>query len=94
MSVKGQAMRKDRSGFEAQSIFRKAKPSITGTADVKKYRTGLELLKRAATLDHVGAHEWMGAEYDYGLGTRPNRRRHHHPAKTKSHSFSEGFGHA
>jgi hypothetical protein len=25
-------------------------------------------------LGHTGAHEWLGAMYDYGLGTRPNRR--------------------
>jgi TPR repeat protein len=68
------AMKRNGNGTEARGIFRKAKASFTGEADVKKYRAGLELLKRAAALDHVGAHEWLGAVYDYGLGTRPNRR--------------------
>src|SRR5882724_1600470 len=66
-------MGKSGSGAEARSIFRKAKVSFTGEADAEKFRTGLLLLKQAAILNHAGAHEWLGAVYDYGLGTRPNR---------------------
>jgi hypothetical protein len=33
------------------------------------------LLKQAAALNHIGAYGWLGAAFDYGLGTRANRRR-------------------
>ena len=37
-------------------------------------KLGAASLQKAATLGCVGAHEWLGYVYDYGFGTRPNRR--------------------
>jgi TPR repeat protein len=42
---------------------------------LKDYQRGFKLLKQAAALNHIGAYGWLGAAFDYGLGTRANRRR-------------------
>jgi TPR repeat protein len=59
---------------EAQDIFRRAKAYYSAPS-VRKHKAGFELLKQAAALGNVDAHEWLGALYDYGLGTKTNRRR-------------------
>jgi TPR repeat protein len=59
---------------QARRIFGRAKAYFNGTPSKNDYACGLKLLKQAASLGQVGAHEWLGAAYDYGLGTRPNRR--------------------
>src|SRR5580700_4341745 len=56
----------------ALQIFEKAKKLYRPS--VKQYRVGFQLLKQAAALECADAHEWLGAAYGYGLGTRPNRR--------------------
>src|ERR1700734_2211942 len=38
------------------------------------YKAAIELLKQASILGHVEAQAWPGAVYDYGLGTKQNRR--------------------
>lgn len=43
----------------------------TGPQDDK---AGFALLKKAASMGCIRAHEWLGYVYDYGYGTRPNRR--------------------
>ncbi len=39
------------------------------------YPAGFKLLRKSAALGSIKAHEWLGAVYDYGLGTRANRRK-------------------
>jgi hypothetical protein len=56
-------------------LFKKAKASFGEPRNKERYRTGFGALKMAACLGHVGADEWLGATYDYGLGTRVNRVR-------------------
>lgn len=57
-----------------RSLFSEGKRKVNWANSVQDYKTGLALLKQAATLGQVGAHEWLGAIYDYGLGTRKNGR--------------------
>jgi len=56
-------------------MFAAARKLYNPESGAGDYRAGFELLKRAAALGSVDANEWLGAAYDYGLGTRPNRRR-------------------
>lgn len=65
---------KSGSRSEAVRVFRIAK-ACYGVSTCSSYKEGFELLKRAADLGCVDAHEWLGAMYDYGLGTRRSRRR-------------------
>jgi TPR repeat protein len=55
-------------------LFAAAKKLYNAGLGGEDYRRAFQILKRAATLGHPGAHEWLGAVYDYGLGVRPNRR--------------------
>src|SRR5579871_3100120 len=59
---------------EARRLFVQAKSCYKAKNGIEGYKAGFELLKRASSLGHVGAHVWLGAAYDYGLGTRTNRR--------------------
>jgi len=60
---------------EANRTFRRAQACFVVSTGSRNWKKGFELLKQAAALSHVGAHEWLGAVYDYGLGTRRSRRR-------------------
>ena len=53
----------------AFQTFKKAK--LRYAADVRQYRAGFRLLKQAAAVNSADADEWLGAAYDYGLGTKP-----------------------
>lgn len=57
-----------------ERIFRRAKKFFGKNCGPEDYRTGYQLFKRAAALGYPRAHEGLGFVYDYGLGTRPNRR--------------------
>jgi TPR repeat protein len=57
----------------SRTLFARAK-KLYNCGVREDWPLGLELLKQAAAQGHVGAHEWLGGVYDYGLGTRRNRR--------------------
>jgi len=67
--------RTDTERVSPRGLFAQAKRFYKLGRDAEDYRNGIVLLKRAASLGLADAHEWLGAVYDYGLGTRPNRRR-------------------
>ena len=58
----------------ARGLFARAKRVYNFANGAEDLRSGFELLRQAAELGHAGAHEWLGYVYDYGMGTRPNRR--------------------
>ncbi len=62
------------SASSLRSIFARAKRFYNSGTGIDDYRSGFGLLKQAASLGLVAAHEWLGAMYDYGLGTRRNRK--------------------
>src|ERR1700759_2700006 len=66
-------MRKDQTG-EARAIYKKAVANFNTGRNAHDHRKGFLLLKEAASLNYVPAHEWLGAAYYYGLGVRPNRQ--------------------
>ena len=66
---------KEMTHSEASRTFRRATTCFVASTGSMNWKTGFQLLKRAAALNHMGAHEWLGAAYDYGLGTRRSRRR-------------------
>ncbi len=68
------AKQRVRVNCSSRSLFSEGKRKVNWPGSVQDYKTGLTLLKQAATLGQVGAHEWLGAIYDYGLGTRKNGR--------------------
>lgn len=55
-------------------IFAEAKRRYGPQCSLADFQCGFQLLKQAAAHGHTGAHEWLGAVYDYGLGTKANRR--------------------
>jgi TPR repeat protein len=60
--------------ISARSVYAEAVRLFRPGQSVKEYRSGFALMKSAAAMGYIKAHEWLGAMYDYGLGTRPNRR--------------------
>lgn len=54
--------------------FVEARRRFNESSGPEDNKAGFALLKKAATLGCVKAHEWLGYVYDYGYGTRPNRR--------------------
>jgi len=62
---------KDTSGRQTFLAAKRRFNQSSGPADDK---AGFALLKRAASAGYIRAHEWLGYVYDYGYGTRPNRR--------------------
>src|ERR1700676_853415 len=54
--------------------FFAAKRKFTESTGPDDDKAGFAILKKAAALGCVRAHEWLGYVYDYGYGTRPNRR--------------------
>jgi hypothetical protein len=60
---------------EGRKLYKTALTNFTARPDTEKHKVGLALLKRASALGYLPADEWLGAAYDYGLGTKPNLRR-------------------
>src|SRR5271169_266658 len=54
--------------------FVAAKRKTNGSSGPEDDKAAFVLLKKAASLGCVEAHEWLGYVYDYGYGTRRNRR--------------------
>lgn len=73
--------------MSARSLFSEAKKFFNSGRGIDDFRSGFKLLQRAAALGNVGAHAWLGAVYEYGLGTRPNRR-----LAFKHYSFAAAAG--
>lgn len=66
---------KDGNRAVGKRLFKRATLRFVGPPGLRNFELGLELLKQAAELGQVAAHAWLGAAYDYGLGTRTNRVR-------------------
>src|SRR5271166_5848129 len=58
----------------AGRLFAEGSKLLNLGSGVKDHRRGVELLKQAAKFGYVDANIWLGFAYDYGLGTRQNRR--------------------
>lgn len=54
--------------------FVAAKRKFNESLGAEDDKAGFALLKQAAAMSCIEAHEWLGYVYDYGYGTRPNRR--------------------
>lgn len=52
--------------MESEKVFTRAK-SCFQTRSAESYKLGFNLLKRAASLGEIRAHEWLEAMYDYGM---------------------------
>jgi uncharacterized protein len=59
--------------FTAAGTFAAARKKYNESLSTEDYRAGFALLRKAAELGSVRAHEWLGYVYDYGYGTRTNR---------------------
>src|SRR5260370_20074781 len=73
--VRTQMTRSHAAPMSTSEMFKKAREIYLRGNNPTRYRRGFRLLKSAAARGNSDAHEWLGAAYDYGLGTRPNRRR-------------------
>src|SRR5213082_2975192 len=73
----------------SRKLFRRARASYRN----KDFVTGFQLPKQAADMDHMEAHEWLGAAYDYGIGTKPNLKSafRHYFAATRSGSANADY---
>src|ERR1700687_903480 len=84
--------RKARGNPSSRSLLAEGQRKVNWANGVQDYKTGLVLLKQAAALGQMTAHEWLGAMYDYGLGVRKNGRlafKHYRTAATAGHPNAE-----
>lgn len=73
----------------ARELYAAGRRKLNASTSLGESKAGLALLKRTAAPGSVEAHVWPAAAYDYGLGTRPNRRlalRHYQIAANSSNA--------
>ncbi len=58
----------------ARKLFAEGRKLLNYGSGSSDHKRAIELLEQAAALGHVGARVWLGAAYDYGLGTKRDRR--------------------
>ncbi len=58
------------SKYARRRLFAQGKRAV----EKKSYKEGIRLLQNAASLGHLNARVWLGAIYDYGIGTLANRK--------------------
>jgi TPR repeat protein len=79
-------------GTSGRAIFARAKNLYNMARRSEDYGQGFTLLKEAANLGLPEAHEWLGFVYQFGLGTRSNRRlafKHYLEAADERHNSAE-----